>query len=366
MDRRTFIKSVGAMAFLNALKVSATSQSDSQSSMHKGGNLLPEVRVILVGSGGWKLLEDHYFRSYTHPALGLEAEQILFIGRTGRLLHGPRPEDQSPLWWDFHSEGEGCERDIDRIVDFKNALKDTRREIARFIQPSDWIVLVASLDNGMAFAACDEVSQLCSAAGAKIIGLVGTPYYGIPEDRARCEILAKASDLVINNMIGNGHPVILDEGGWGGHADRSYTWSWYMQDVALGMISQVSKGQQFDVFAKMVESSSRLNCAFGLGHSAAEAIQEAVDLNGGWGTSLDGKSMTAAGAVIRVAGHPDMVEKLYGEVMTEMQTPDKFKRNGHPYWRKNAQFIVTVEPNAQYDKDMYFYLDVLSTGLEIV
>ena len=101
------------------------------------------------------------------------------------------------------------------------------------------------------------------------------------------------------------------------------------------------------------------------GSSAVEAIQDAIEFESGWSTSLDGKSMTAAGAVILVSAHPDTVEKKRTEVLAELQKPDQFKMNERPYWRNGAQFIVTAEPNAEFDNDMYICLNVLSTGLEI-
>ena len=367
MDWRTFIKTVCAMPFLNSFEVSGSTQIADQNGSYKNGGLFPEIRVISVGSGGWKFLDHHYFRSYMYPSLGLAPEQIMFIGRTGRIFHGPRPEDQDPLWWEFSPEGDGFERDISRIEDFKKYFNDSRQDIARFIQAADWIYLVASLDNGMAIVACDEVTQMCRDVGARVIGLVATPHYGMSENRDRCRRLAKASDRVVTNMIDNGHPVILDEGNWGGSIGESVRWHWHYQDEALAMISQVSKSQHIDVFSKMVADSSRISCAVGMGSSAAEAIQEAIEFEtSGWATRLDGKSMTATGAVIRVSGHPDMLERLRTEVLAALQMPDHFKRDGYSYWRKGAKFIVSVEPNDWSKNEMYFCLTVLSTGLEIV
>ena len=365
MDRRAFIKSIGALALSSAAQMSGASQFDLHGQKYKSGKLFPEIRVVVVGCGGWQLIEEHHFSEFKYPRLALEAEQIMFIGRTGRLFQSPRPEDQDPLSWEFSSEGEACERDISRIEDFKKYFNESRSEIARFVQPSDWIVLVSSLDNGMAFVACDEVARMCCDAGSRIIGLVATPYSEVIENPVRRAKLESETDKVINRMIENGCPVILDKGVWGGGSGEPISWSWFHQDSALGGISQVSKSQHIDLFSEMVAGSSRLNYAFGLGGSAAEAIQEAIDFDWEWTTRLDGKSRTAAGAVIRVSGNPEMVEGLRAEVLAELQKPDQFKRDGLPYWRRNAKFIVTVEPNDWSDKDKYFVVNVLSTGFEI-
>lgn len=374
MDRRAFIKSLGVMASLHMVNVYGGSRIDVLGKEHQGGNQFPEIRVIAVGNGGWELLKNHYFSSSMHPNLYLTPEQILFIGRTGRLFQGPRAEDQDSLWRDFSSEGEQCEREINRLAYFKEVIGRARAEIIRFIKPSDLVVLVASLDNGMAFVACDEVSQLCRTVGANVIGLVATPYSDLYEDRARGDKLSNASDAVVKQIIKDGHPTFLDAGYWASEPPLPLSWSWYGQDVALGMITQVSRSHQASIFSKMIEGSSRLHCTFGLGFSAVEAIQDAIDLNSGWSSLDDGRTMTAAGAVIRVSGHPDLVEAMRTDVLSQLQQPDQFIKNAQPYWRKDAQFHVTVKPDEQWHDHMFnlprgrecYYLDVLSTGIEIV
>ena len=367
MDRRAFIKSISAIALSGAVKVLGASQIDLHGQFRKGGKRLPELRVVVVGSGGWLFIKEYFYSIESYPKIDLTPEQIMFIGRTGMIFEGPRPKDQDPLSWDFSIEGEGCERDIDRIEDFKKYFNESRSEIARFIQPSDWVILVASLDNGMAFVACDEVAQMCRDVGARMIGLVGAPYHGVIENPGRRAKLEKASDEVVNRMIENGHPLSLDKGYWGGSPDQPTKWSWYRQIGVVGMIYQATQNAQIEMFSGMVAGSSRLNCAYGLGHSAVEAIQEAIDFDWEWTTRLDGKSRTAAGAVIRVSGNPYFLEILRAEVLAELQNPGQFKRDGLPYWRANAKFIVIAAPDqwgAEDEEDVYFFVDVLSTGFE--
>lgn len=332
-----------------------------------------EIRVIIVGCGGWQFIEEHVFNQFMHPQLGLAAEQIMFIGRTGRLFPAPRPTDQQPLFWDFSVEGEGCERDIGRIDDFRTYFNDSRPEIVRFVQSSDWILLVASLDNGMAFIACEELVQMCRDVGARVIGLVGAPYLGGGiEDPARCEKLVKASDDTVARMIESGCPVILDGGFWGGSggAYDPIKWHWHQKDNSVGLITQVLNSQYTEVFEGMVASSSRLNFSFAVSDRGAEAIQEAIDSDWEWTTGLDGQSKTVTGAVVRVMGCPERLDSIRAEIWAELQNPAQFKRNGLPYWCEDAKFIVITQPeggnsteNSRIELTTYI-VGVLSSGIE--
>lgn len=333
--------------------------------INKVSGQFPEIRAVVVGNGGWRFLNEHFLSERIYPEIELSAEQVVYIGRTGKLFLGLDQAIHEQSEERFAIGGEHCADDIDRLSEYKNDFENSRTEISRFLRPADLVVLVASLDNGMSFVAGKEVSQMCQEMDIPVIGLVATPYSSDAGSAVIAGQVATNTEAVVDQLIRNRQSVILDEGFWGGAPGLPIEWSWHYQDAAVGLISQAIKSENFIQFCKMAAASTRMSCGYGIGDSAAEAIQQVIDADSGWGALAHGREMTAGGAVILIHAHPEMIEQLRTELLRQLQRPGQFKRKGREYWRRGAQFIVVANPDKSLSKDLTYSLDILSTGVEI-
>lgn len=356
MDRRTFLKVMSAVFAAIPFNTSGSQQAATPE-RRQAGEFLPRMRLIALGLGSLEL------QAWNAVVAGWPKEDMLYIDSKGHIKHDMFDE------LDTFAKDAGwqkCHASLPFLDLKKLQFKAIEHEVADFIQAADWLIMVVTLDNAIAFAVCDEIARIAKNADVLTMAYVGAPYcaYGHPNaDVVSNNDLIKCSKGAIDRMLGACDLVLPDEGGW-----SNGQWELNGQDSVFSLILDAGMNREHaGQFTAMLRAAGMGYYGWGCSGCAREAIQEGLDPYMYDSYCGKGELVTSNGAIVRVSGHPDVVENLKRDVELALLQHQKILRGNWPFWHDKSKFMVITEPDASYSPISRDYvLDILSIGLERV
>jgi len=330
---------------------------------------LPRVRMILVGeASGHYLAGLKCAHEQDSPIVNWNPKDILYLNADG-AVEMYAEEDSRSRSSPTMDGWKACEQALNRPAETIAAFNEAEPEINRFIHGCDWLLLVVTLDNPMAFVAGERIANIANEAGVMSVAVIGTPYIRDAEEDAKvwhCNPASSAANqAVFERMAAICHCTISDEGFWSKSDDEQH-WSWmfYQSTMALCLISKM--GTRKDCCVQIGDAISESGiCIVGCNFSEFEhpkaVIEDALSISENW---LGGEvQLTSSGAIFHIIGNVDKVEQMKRGVLLALEEPSKLMRNDKPFWANDASFhIVTSTPEYMREEDFCF-IQVLSMGV---
>lgn len=194
MDRRTFLKAMGAVFASIPFNTSGSQQTASPSGNEKAVASPPRFRLIAVGNASVPNVLEYFDSSIP----GLHPDEMMYLDKDGLLRRCSGLSDADCCG--IEESRLACNRSIGHLDAIRSGLGKSEREIAEFVRDGEWLFIYAVLDNAVAFAASERIARIARGAGVKTIAFVATPYdytgntLGYAEEfKYRSEMLGAAS-----------------------------------------------------------------------------------------------------------------------------------------------------------------------------
>ncbi|MEQ1532590.1 MAG: hypothetical protein HOO97_01655 [Sideroxydans sp.] len=357
---------MGAASVLTPIQAASLPLNNFSIKADALGADLPRIRMILVGESSLKYLDSLVCDTLSSMP-NWRPQDILYLDNSGYLVICPaRIERFIP-----YRVGDDWEISEQAIADHAETASRFQRSesgITQFIRDSDWLLIVAALDNPMAFFASEKIATIARDAGVMSVSVVGTPYLaGLMEADGRwahSEVLSGATIDVAERMSAICQCTIPDNGFWGQGAD-SLSWGFYMSESALHMISEMAT--RIDCCAQIGDAiASSGVCMVGERYATFEHMRPAIEevlleysSSDWWGDM----QITSTGAIFQIAGEVDKASLMKDALSQYLSKPSQFLRNGSPFWRDEANFyIVTSTSGYLHDADDCL-IRIFSTGV---
>lgn len=127
------------------------------------------------------------------------------------------------------------------------------------------------------------------------------------------------------------------------------------------MQSAIGRMGSFDGLRRALSGPGRAAHGFGLGRSAREAIKEAFE--GQYWLDKYGETAVASSGVVIVSAHPKSVDARLDEVRSELARIEPLEI---PQWGGKPDMLLLAVPDGRREDDRYFYVDIVSTGIEFI
>lgn len=373
MNRRNFLKMMGAASVLTPIQAASRPLTNFSIKADALGANPPRIRMILVGESGLEYL-DGLVRDISSPIRNWRPQDILYLDRYGDLAICPsRVNSPFP-----HGVGGGwkiCAQAIHDPTETTSWFQRSEPAITEFISNSDWLFIVAALDNPMAFVASEKIATIARDAGVMSVAIVGTPYVGPISfsngNALGSEALNKATMYVVDRMSEICQCTIPDLGGWSrdSNYEDGYEWSFYGSESALHMVADMAT--RMDWFAQISDALTTSGvCMVGSGYGSPEnlraAIEDAITYSGPcewWGDT----HITSTGAIFKISGgNEDMASRMKKALSLELLMPSIFLHYGQPFWRDDANFTIATSTSDSLYGGEECIIEVISTGVTSV
>lgn len=365
MDRRSFLKVLGTTLAGCSIAsiVEAAISSMPNASKRSAESRVPSIKVIGLGRTGINLMQSmpigpDALVSYVQ----VDYLSIRFNGRITRGIEPPDMEWTIPLNYHRWSEVAG---DMHNVAFARQKIQGMERELSAYVKDADVVLLLIGLDNPMSFACCDAVTKIARESGALAIALVGVPYGGRHEDISD-ESLRIASHDAVNRILQEADCVITSDGIWAGDSIESVSWCWGYQSLApcvlLSAVWAASTSEDgLDRLKSVLSNSGKAVYGDGVGNSAHEAIEDALDDHRRrWFDTYD-KTTTSASGIVIVSGHPKSVNAMLNEARLELARIAPLKI---PHWGGKPEMLFLAVADDRMEVDGYFPVSIISTGIE--
>lgn len=366
MDRRSFLKALGTTFAGCSLAsvVEAAIPSMYEASQRSSVSRMPPIKVIGIGRTGIGLMQsipigpDALARYVQADYLS-----IRFDGRITRGIEPPDTEWTVPL--DYHRWHEAAD-DLHNVAAARQKIPGMERELSAYVKDAGFVLLLIGLDNAMSHACCDAVARIARRSGASTIALVGVPY-GQSAEVFSDESLQIASHDAVNRILCEADCVITSEGIWAGIDGEPLSWSFgYPIQAPYHLLSAIwaasTTGGGTDRLKRVLSSSGKAVYGDGGGHSAREAIEDALgEYQHRWFDSYE-KATTAAAVIVIVSGHPKSVNAMLNQVQIELTQTAPLKT---PRLGGKPEMLFLAVADDSFEDDGYFYsVSIISTGIE--
>lgn len=365
MDRRTFLKAMGAVFASIPFNTSGSQQAASPSGNEKTVAAPPRFRLIAVGNAS----THNILESFDSSIPDLHPDEMMYLDKDGLLRRCSGLSDADCCG--IEESRLACNRSIGHLDTVRSRLGESEREIAEFVRGGEWLFIYAVLDNAVAFAASERIARIARDAGVKTIAFVATPYectnntFGYAEEfKCRNEMLGAASRAVVEGLYASCNGVFHNEGVW--HSEEDLTPNWFtQQNVTVNVLAKIfSRTEYAEQLDRMLVHAGNCVKDYAVENDARKAVQYAI-YPYAW-PNRDGldRHVTSGGAIIVVTGHPDNVDKLKHDILDELKTPSVFHREGYPpFWRDGSEFLVVTNPYADCAIEHSCVVTIFSTGV---
>ena len=366
MDRRDFLKIIGVASALTPLNTLGLSLN-SFSAHEKLTNFLPyRIKIITIGDTSLFDAHEHFNSSIDI----LRTDRVAHLTGSGVLkmcseLSPPLESTLSDRDW------QKCEHDMQFLDVYRLQLVESEKEIAAFINGTEWLFIYAVMDNAIAFEAAEKISRMAQMAGVKTLTFVATPYdpqlrsglldtatFDYPSENLRI-----SSQLVVERLRENCNGVFHVDGVWYQEDDLSNNW-FSMQCRPLNLLSEILyKCEDTENTLSMLSSSHNCVHDYTVTDTARDALSNAI-LPYGW-VNQEGrdKHITSGGAIICITGHPHVAEKLKQEILIELNQPEIFHREGFSsFWRDKPEFEVITRHDVEAKIEHNCVVSIFSTN----
>lgn len=365
MDRRSFLKALGttfagcSLASVVEAAIPLMYEASQSSSVSR----VPSIKVIGIGRTGIGLMQSIPIGP---DALACHVQvDYLSIRFDGRITRGIEPSDMEcavPLNYQRWHEAAD---DLHNVAAARQKLPGMEREISAYVKGADFVLLLIGLDNAMSHACCDAVARIARQSGALTVALVGVPYGHCTEDFSDESLLIASHDAV-NRILCEADCVITSEGIWGGFAGEPVSWNFgYPSLASCQLLSAIwaasTTGDGLDRLKRVLSSSGKAVYGDGVGNSALEAVEDALDEHRHrWFDSYE-KTTTASAVIVIVSGHPKSVIAMLNQARIELVriTPLKTPRLG-----VKPEMLFLAVADDRLEVDGYFSVSIISTGIE--
>lgn len=366
MDRRSFLKALSTAALAGCSVASVAEAAHPLMGdvfRHEAKARLPSMKVIGIGESGLALVHSMQAGPDALPShIQADYLAIRFNARITRVISSPNLELAVPF--NYHRWHEVAD-DLRNMAAMRQRIPGMERELSQYVKGADIVLLLVSLDNAISFVACDAVARVARESGVLTVALVGTPYgqccEGFPS-----ESLLRASHDAVNRILGEVDCAITTDGSWAGSPLEPVIWDFgFQSSVPRHLLSAAwaaaIAGDGFDRLKRVLSGSGRAAHGFGLGRSARDAVEEAFEVQQ-W---LDkyGEAAVASSGVVIVSAHPESVDSRLDEIRSELARIQPLEI---PQWGGKPDMLLLAAPDDRLENDQYFFLDIISTGIEFI